>query len=123
MGIDNIKPPGGPGLFTGPSAETPSGAARPSSSFAEAKDKLQASGSGEPVPSVLAAVSQFHRTALADPAQREAMVRACVSELIASGQTATGPLSDAEKQSLLDFLSADPVVRSQIETYLEKVLV
>ncbi len=122
MGIDNIKPPGGPGPFADPSAEMPSGP-KQQSSFAEAKDKLQASGSSEPAPSALGVVSQFRRTALADPAERQAMVRACVSELIASGQKATGPLSDAEKQSLLDFLSADPVVRSQIEIYLEKVLV
>ena len=121
MGIDNIKPPGGSGPFVDPSVEMRSGP-KQQSSFAEAKDKLQASGAGE-APSTLAVVSQFRRAALADPAERQAMVRACVSELIDSGHNVTGPLSAAEKESLLDFLCADPMVGSQIETYLEKVLV
>ena len=123
MGIDDIKPPGGPGPFLGPSAETPSTPGRLGSSFAEARDKLQASGSGEPTSSALTVVSQFRRAALENPVAREAMVRACVSEMVDSGQKATGPLSGAEKESLVDFLSADPLVRSRIETYLEKVLV
>jgi hypothetical protein len=120
MGIDNIKPPGGPGPFADPSAGASSA---PGSGFAEARDKLQATGTGQPIPSTLAAASQFRRTALENPAEREAMVRACVSELIDSGQSVTGPLSDTQKEFLVDFLSADPLLRSQIETYLEKVLV
>jgi len=121
MGIDNIKPPGGPGPLLDPSVVATSGPRQ--SSFAEARDKLQASGSGEPNPSTLAVVSQFRRAALQNPAEREAMVRACVSEMVDSGQKETGPLSGAEKESLVDFLSADPLVRSQIENYLERVLV
>ena len=122
MGIDNIRPPGGHGPLVDPSAETPSGPNR-QSSFAEARDKLEASDSAEPASSTLAAVSQFSRSALEDPEKRQAMVRACVSELIDSGQRVTGPLSGTERESLLDLLSADPLLRSQIETYLQKVLV
>ncbi|HVP52322.1 MAG TPA: hypothetical protein VMT05_09450 [Terriglobales bacterium] len=122
MGIDNIKPPGGAGLPVDPSAETPSGPTR-QSNFAEAKDRLQTSSSAEPVTPALRVVSQFSRIALEDPEKRQAMVRACVSELIDSGQPVTGPLSGTERESLLDFLSADPLFRSQIETYLQKVLV
>ena len=122
MGIDNIKPPGGSEPFLDPSAEPVSGDTR-QSSFAQARDQLQASGSGEPTPSALAVVSQFRRAALRNPAEREAIVRACVSEMVDCGQKATGPLSGSEKESLVNFLSADPLVRSQIETYLEKVLV
>ena len=120
MGIDNIKPPGGPGPFVDSSAETPS---TRQSSFAEAKGKVQPSGSAEPATSSLGVVSQFSRAALEDPAKRQAMVRACVSELIESHQNLTGSLSGAGKESLVDFLSADPLVRGQIENYLQKVLV
>jgi hypothetical protein len=122
MDIDDIKPPGGYGPFVDPAAETPVEPKR-ESSFAEAKDKLQASRLAEPMGSTLAAASQFSKTALQDPAKLDVMVRACVSELIDSGQSVTGPLSGVEKQSLQEFLSGDPLVREQIESYLRKVLV
>jgi len=122
MDIDDIKPPGGPGPFVDPLAETPVEPKR-ESSFAEATGKLQASDSSGPTGSTIRAVAQFSKTALRDPAKLDVMVRACVSELIDSGQSVTGPLSGAEKESLQDFLSGDPLVRGQIETYLRKVLV
>jgi hypothetical protein len=50
------------------------------------------------------------------------MVRASVSELIDSSQSATGPLANSQKASLLEFLSGDPTIRREIETYLRKVL-
>jgi len=120
MGIDNIKPPGGPGPFADPSAEMPS---ERKGNFADVKDSLPAAGFDPPAPAGLGALSQFSRSSLEDPEKRQAMVRACVSELIDSDRTVTGPLSDAEKQSLLDFLSSDPLLRNQIENYLQKVLV
>jgi hypothetical protein len=60
---------------------------------------------------------------LQDPAKLDVVVRVLVSELIDSGQSATGPLSGTDKESLLDFISGDPLIRRQIETYLQKVLV
>lgn len=122
MDIDDIKPPGGYVPFVDPSRETPVESKR-ERSFTDAKDKLPASDSSEPILSRLGVVAQFSRTELQDPAKLDIMVRACVSELIDSGQSVTGPLSGAEKKSLEDFLSGDPLVRRQIETYLQKALV
>jgi hypothetical protein len=53
----------------------------------------------------------------------EVMVRASVSELVDSELNVTGSLSGSEKQSLVNFLSADPLFRRKVETYLRKVLV
>jgi len=122
MGIDNIKPPAGPGPSADPSAETSSLPAG-KGGFADATGKLQTSGSAPPETSGMGVVSQFSRAAFEDPDKRQAMVRACVSELIDSGRSLTGQLSGAQKETLLNFLSQDPLVRTQIETYLQKVLV
>jgi len=122
MGIDNIKPPAGPGPFVDPAAEAPSGPEQ-QSSFPGTVEKLQLSDPSGLSPSALRVVSQFQRSALDDGAKRQAMVRACVSELVDSNQNMAGPLSGADKESLVNFLSSDPMVRSQIETYLQKVLV
>lgn len=121
MGMDDIKPLGGRSSFTDPNAETPVEPGR-KSSFAEAKGKLQASDSAEPTHPTLVAVGQFSRTALDDPTKLDAMVRASVSELIDAGQSVTGRLAEPEKKLLTDFLSGDPLIRQQIETYLRKAL-
>ena len=119
MGIDNIKPPGGyPPLDT--PAETPVTPTR-GRGFANGEDKVQASGSADP-PGALGVVAQFSRTALDDSAKLDGVVRAVASELIDSGQSVTGILSGADKEWLLDFVSRDPLMRQQIESYLRKVL-
>jgi hypothetical protein len=121
MDINDIKPPGGPDPYAG-SDEQAVGEKR-DSRFAESTSKLEASEPAKVTGPSLSVVTQFRRAALEDPAKLESMVRASVSELIDSGQNITGPLSGGEKQSLVDFLSADPVVRRQVETYLRKALV
>ena len=70
----------------------------------------------------LNAVAQFSKSDLADPQKLDAMVHACASELINSGQNVTGPISVADKQTLENFLSSDPHLRQQIEAYLQKTL-
>jgi hypothetical protein len=121
MDINDIKPPGGQDSYVGPD-DQPVGRKR-DSRFAESKSKLEASEPAEATGPSLGVVAQFRRAALEDPAKLDTMVRASVSELIDSGQNVTGPLSGPEKQSLVNFLSGDPVVRRQVETYLRKVLV
>ena len=120
MGIDDIKPPGGYRPLDTP-AETPVAPTR-GSGLANGEDKVHASGSAD-TPRALGVVAQFSRTALDDSAKLEGVVRAVASELIDSGQSVTGTLSGADKESLLDFVSRDPLMRHQIETYLRKVLV
>jgi hypothetical protein len=118
MDINDIKRPGG----VGHSFEVPGDAgpeAKRETSFSETAAKIQ---SPQPTKS-LAAIAKFDKSALSDPIKVDAMVRACVSELVESGQNVTGPLSTADKQALLDHLSADPWMRQQVETYLRKVLV
>ncbi|MGC2194504.1 MAG: hypothetical protein WA628_07500 [Terriglobales bacterium] len=121
MDINDIKPPGGSDPYAG-SDEQPVEGTR-DRRFPESKSRLEASEPAEVTGPSLGVVTQFHKTALEDPAKLDTMVRASVSELIDSGQNITGHLSGVEKQSLVDFLSADPVVRRQVENYLRKALV
>jgi hypothetical protein len=122
MGIDDIKPLGGNSSSPDPNAETPVESRR-ENSFVEAKGKLPASDAAEIPGTVSGTLAQFGRAALGDPAKLDEMVRASVSDLIDAGQIVTGQLTGAQKQSLTDFLSGDPLMRQQIETYLRKVLV
>jgi hypothetical protein len=116
MDINNIKQTPGFGPRSDLPAET---ASKPKSeaTFADATAKLQTL---DLTPS-LQSLSQCKKAALDVPEKLDAMVRACVSELVDSGQQVTGPLSKADKQSLTNFLSEDPLIRQQIESYLRKV--
>jgi hypothetical protein len=118
MDINDIRAPGGFGPLGDPPAETPVKSKR-EDSFADAKATILGSDSPKP----FGVLTQFSKAALEDPVKLDVMVRACVTELIDSGQSVTGPLSSAGKESVLDFLSGDPLVRRQVEIYLRKVLV
>ena len=118
MDINNIKRPGGFGPLSDSPTDTPIDSKR-ERSFADAQARIQEAAPAKP----LGVISQFSKAALQDPSKLEVMVRACVSELIDSRQGVTGALSSADKQSMVDFLSADPLFRGQIESYLRKVLV
>lgn len=118
MDINNIK---GPGNY-GPLSETPADApaeAKRDTRFADATATLEKAGRTTP----LRLVSQFSKAALEDPAKLDMIVRACAVELIDSTQGLAGTLSPVDKQALADFLSTDPLLRGQIESYLRKVLV
>ena len=119
MAIDDIKPPGGYCPLDTP-AETLVAPTK-GSGFANGEDKVHASGSAD-TPRAVGVVAQFSRTALDDSAKLEGVVRAVASELIDSGQSVTGALSGANKEALLDFVSRDPLIRHQIESYLRKAL-
>lgn len=119
MRMDDVKPPAGNPGIRDCLPDTPA-EPKATGGFA-AKDKLQSFGAEAERPT-LGVASQFTRTALEDPAKLNDMVRASVSELIDSGDAITGSLSAAQKGSLVDFLSEDPLLRRQIETYLRKVL-
>jgi|KBSMisStandDraft_5_1062788.scaffolds.fasta_scaffold57243_6 hypothetical protein len=119
--MDNeIKPPGSFGPFIVPGDDRPA-ESKGDTSFAEAKNKLEAS-LGETPQAGFSFVSQHSKAELQDPKKLDQMVRASVSELIDSSQSATGPLANSQKASLLEFLSGDPTIRREIETYLRKVL-
>lgn len=70
----------------------------------------------------LNAVAQFSKSDLADPGKLDGAIRACVSELVNSGQNLTGRLPAAGKQAVEKFLSSDPSFRHQVESYLQKTL-
>lgn len=120
MDINNIKPPGGYDPPSGPDEQPVEG--KRDGSFT-AKSKVESSEPAQAGRSTLGAVAHFNRTALDDPAKMDVMVRASVSELVDSGLDVSGALPAADKQSLVDFLSSDPLVRRQVESYLRKVLV
>jgi len=115
MDIKNIK---GPGRFPGMPSEGPeaNASSKPESQFAE----VVADSASQPVRGA-ESLGQVHRAELDDPAKLESLVRACVSELITAGEGQLGQISTADKQSLTDFLSSDPLFRQQIESYLRKV--
>jgi hypothetical protein len=120
MDIHDIKPPGGDSPLIGSDAQPVD--EKRDHAFAETKDKLAASGSQGTESPALGVISQFSRSALDDPSKLDAMVRASVSELVDGGQNISGPLSPEHKQSVVDYLSSDPIFRQQVESYLRKAL-
>jgi hypothetical protein len=120
MGIDDIKPPGFYGSFVPVSSEAPIESKR-DNSFSEVKGKPEPPAS-ESARLSLGAAADLKKADLQDPAKLEQIVRSSASELVDS-QSLSGPLSTADKKSLVDFLSQDPMFRQQIESYLRKVAV
>jgi hypothetical protein len=118
MDINNIKGPGGYGPLSETPADTPTESKR-ETRFSDATARLHSALGTKPI----GVVSQFSKAALDDPAKLDTMVRACVVELIDSTQGVTGALSAVDKQAMAEFLSTDPLLRGQIESYLRKVLV
>ena len=116
MDINNIKQPAGLGPLSDLPEETASKPAR-GSTFSDAASRLQETEST----SSPQALSHCDKASLEVPEKLDAMVRQCISELVESGQQTTGPLSKADKQTLTDFLSQDPLIRRQVESYLRKV--
>jgi hypothetical protein len=121
MDIHDIKPPGGDDPYVAPEDQAVNG--KRDGRFSEATSKLESSDLSGPTPSNLDVVAKLQKTELDDPAKLDSSVRASVSELIDAHQGVTGSLSDVQKQSLVEFLSADPVMRRQVETYLRKAAV
>ena len=121
MGIDDIKPPGAYRPLDS-DAEAPVAPQR-RGGFSNGESEVRAPDSAGAAPHVAGVAAQFSRAALQDPAKLDGMVRAFASELIDAGRGVTGALSGADRESLLDFVAHDPLMRRQIETYLQKVLV
>ncbi len=121
MDIHDIKPPGGHDPYVAPEDQAVDG--KRDGRFNEATSKVQSSDLSRPTPTNLGVVAKLQKAVLDDPAKLDSAVRASVSELIDANQNVTGSLSDQQKQTLVDFLSADPVMRRQVETYLRKALV
>ncbi len=121
MAIDDVKPPGSFDPLSDPSADAPANGAK-KGGFGPAVERARGSEADQSVRRGLRVEASFDKSALADPEKLKLMVRACASELIDSGSTVAGQLSAAQKQSLQDFLSEDPLIRAQIENYLRKVL-
>jgi hypothetical protein len=118
MDLNDIKPPGLDGAYTGSVDQTSRKAANknPTQAFAEVSQPA----ADQPAP--LKAVAHLDKAVFQDPAKLHAAVRASVAELVDSGHGVTGPLSSSEKEFLTDFLSGDPLVRRQVEGLLRKVL-
>ena len=120
MDIHDIKPPGANGSLVGSDYQNVE--TKRDKEFAVAKDQPQASGSEAPSTTGLKALENCSKAVLDDPEKLEGVVRASVSELVDHGQNVTGPLTSAQKQTLVDHLSSDPMFRRQVESYLRKAL-
>ena len=121
MDIHDIKPPGANGSFVG--SDYGNIESKRDQDFAVAKDKLQAQDSEPAAAPGLASLANCSKASLDDPEKLEGILRASVSELVDQGQNITGPLTADQKKTLVDHLSADPMFRRQIESYLRKALV
>ena len=117
MDIKNIKGPGSfPGVPSDSAAES-NVSSKPANQFVD----VVADNAGSSAVEGAQSIGPVQRAELEDPAKLESLVRACVSELITTGEGQMGQMSPADKQSLTDFLSSDPLFRQQIESYLRKV--
>jgi hypothetical protein len=67
-------------------------------------------------------MSQYRKADLKDPAKLEAMIQGSVKELIDAGIGGQTSLSHSQKQHIGDWMGGDPMLRRQIEKYLERVL-
>jgi hypothetical protein len=115
-----INPPGGPSpndaYLNTPervNAGKPS-AARPvePGNVAEALPGTETSG----------VAARFTRADLNNPQAVDTMVRETVGELVQTQWAGKANLSPADEQNLVNFMSADPTVRKQVERWLDKVL-
>jgi hypothetical protein len=115
MAIDDIKPARGFGQTDYPSSEV-SADGKPSRQFADVQRASAAASSTSN-----SQVPGFRKDDLDDPAKADLAVRSCSADLVDS-QTRDLPLSVADKKSLIDFVSQDPLLRQKVETYLRKAL-
>lgn len=120
MDLNGIKPPGIQGAGTGSTNDAP---LKPElASQSTQLPALQQPADSVEIQPGLQALAQLNKAIFEDPGKLQAAVHSCISELIDSGNSVTGPLSTSEKQFLTDFLSGDPQMRRQVEGYLRKVL-
>jgi hypothetical protein len=112
----DIKPTGNFGQINYPSEQT--GDTKPNRNFSVVQGPGNATT--EPVSSPTEG-PKFSKADLQDPAKLDQLVRSSALEIVNS-QTASAPLSNAQKQHLSDFMSEDPIFRQRIETYLRKAL-
>ena len=120
MDLDDVKPPGFDGAITGPLDQSPQ-TPEPGNSSRQAF-ALQPQAAPPQASPLLTSVAHLDKTVFEDPAKLEGAVRASISELIDSGQSATGPISSSDKEFLTSYLAGDPLMRRQVEGLLRKVL-
>ncbi|HZQ96079.1 MAG TPA: hypothetical protein VFA67_13775 [Candidatus Sulfotelmatobacter sp.] len=120
MDIHDIKPPGSNGSLIGSDYQNLETA--PGKNFAAAKDKVQTRESEGTASPGLTALANCSKAELEDPEKLKAIVRASAAELVDQGQNITGPLSPAQKESIVDFLTSDPIIGRQLENYVRKAL-
>ncbi|MGH9720240.1 MAG: hypothetical protein ACRD8O_08510 [Bryobacteraceae bacterium] len=95
---------------------------KPDKSFAAPQAGPTSQPSAAPTPGLESVTSRFSKADLNDPAKLETMVRSSVDELINAQFGGQPPLTEAQKAQIGDFMSSDPLIRRQIERYLERVL-
>lgn len=120
MDLNDIKPPGFQGAAIGSTNDEP---LKPelASQPAQLRAVQQPTDFVQVQPG-LQTVTQLNKAIFEDPGKLDAAVHSCISELIDSGNSITGPLSASEKQFLTNFLSDDPTMRRQVEGFLRKAL-
>lgn len=115
-----IKPPGGTPFADAPGGAT-DGAKAPAGDFFARK--IEAAAPAETRPADAAGVAgRYSRADLKDSGTLEKIVREALGDLVEAEWNSTSGLSGADKRSVVEFMAGDPVVRRQVERWLEKVL-
>lgn len=125
--MDSIKPPGSgrpylePPKDTRPSSGVAKGGERSGFDAVSETSRAQAGGAAA-APGLAGVVGQYRKADLKDPDKLEAMIQGSVKELIDLGLGGQASLSDTQKAQIGDFIGSDPIMRRQIEKYLERML-
>jgi len=114
-----IKPTGGKPFIDGPGGPADNAKAPAEDIFAR---KLQATPVESKAPGAAGVAGRYSRADLKDAGALDKIVREALGELVEAEWNSTIPISDADKRSVVEFMAGDPVVRRQVERWLEKVL-
>lgn len=112
-----------PGLGLPPldRARAPQEAGKPQTDFA-AQRRTQAESSApvpEPSGTLSGVAARFTKADLRNPDSLETVLHSAIQELL---QRDARPLNDHQRAVLSDWMQNDPLIRRQLERYLEKIL-
>jgi hypothetical protein len=120
MGLDDIKPIGGPSPYAGADASAPVDSTQQSGISGQVE---KSASSPETEKLGLHSISQFTRASLEDPVKAEVVIHVTVEELVDLRRDITGKLTAVQREHVVEFVLRDPYLRHEIGSYLRKVLI
>jgi len=119
--VDRIKPPSGdiPSNDDAASPITDRGKVREFPKVRGDSHQLVSAGDSH---SALGVVATFRKAELGDGEKLKTMIRATISELVDGESKNIGPMSQGQRETVLNLLSDNPFVRQKMHNYLSTVL-